>query len=421
MIAFVDREPVINVSDGEYRRLLGYPRNAPMDDRARELDRMTRDWYARHGRPWIAAQEVDGIAACGTGVEIAGTVFTAERLRQRVEAASATSVVIVAVSAGAEAEAEAARLWKEEKPDEYYFLEMYASAVVEYLVMAAGGRLCAVADARQMAVLPHDSPGYVGWDVAEQPALLSLFSPGTFGDRQIEALPTGMLRPKKSLLAVFGLTPHVDRVRRLTQLVPCDDCPLAGCQFRRRPFTRGADWTGLDGIDSGDSLPATVVSPLSASPRYSVKAKALARWAAERLTLTRESDGSTRASFRFDGTTCSNMGRPIALDYEVTLGPREAGYAIERQRCGPTPGDTGHTAMCRYLTHREELMQAIATEAPLGGRPIDDVLTWGRPQVSTGCLCDADSRNHKWGLVLETIHYALAGLERRPKAEETGT
>jgi hypothetical protein len=25
-----------------------------------------------------------------------------------------------------------------------------------------------------------------------------------------------------------------------------------------------------------------------------------------------------------------------------------------------------------------------------------------------GCYCEPDSRQHKWGLVLETIHYALA-------------
>ena len=36
--------------------------------------------------------------------------------------------------------------------------------------------------------------------------------PGT-----LEVLESGMLRPKKSLLAVFGLTRHVDRVRRLTR------------------------------------------------------------------------------------------------------------------------------------------------------------------------------------------------------------
>jgi hypothetical protein len=53
-------------------------------------------------------------------------------------------------------------------------------------------------------------------------------------------------------------------------------------------------------------------------------------------------------------------------------------------------------------------MDAIAREHPLRGRPLDDVLTWPRPASPAGCYCDAEARDHKWGLVLETIHYALA-------------
>jgi hypothetical protein len=33
---------------------------------------------------------------------------------------------------------------------------------------------------------------------------------------------------------------------------------------------------------------------------------------------------------------------------------------------------------------------------------------WTRPASPAGCYCEPDSRLHKWGLVLETIHYALA-------------
>jgi len=49
----------------------------------------------------------------------------------------------------------------------------------------------------------------------------------------LEALESGALRPKKSLLAVFGLTRHTDGVRRLTELVACESCSLASCQYRR--------------------------------------------------------------------------------------------------------------------------------------------------------------------------------------------
>ncbi len=71
----------------------------------------------------------------------------------------------------------------EEKPDEYFFLEIYASAVVEHLITTTGARLCAWAERQGMAVLPHYSPGYSEWDIAEQGKLLALmeFAAGPIG------------------------------------------------------------------------------------------------------------------------------------------------------------------------------------------------------------------------------------------------
>src|SRR4029077_14041731 len=134
-------------------------------------------------------------------------------------------------------------------------------------------------------------------------------------------------------------------------------------------------------------------------------------WAQERLTLDFCEDGSVDANFHYEGTTCTNMGRPLAFEYRVQLGPRGQGYPILAQRCAPAPGDTGHTFMCRYLDQRESLMAAIEREKPLLGRPLHEVLSWSRPACAAGCYCDAESRRHKWGLVLETIQYALAHRE----------
>ena len=123
------------------------------------------------------------------------------------------------------------QLWREEKPDEYFFLEMYGSAVVEHLVAAAGARLCAWAEERGMAVLPHYSPGYPEWDIADQPRLLQLVHGAL--PCPIRALDSGMLSPKKTLLAVFGLTHQTTGLARLTDLVPCANCSLTPCQYRR--------------------------------------------------------------------------------------------------------------------------------------------------------------------------------------------
>ena len=361
------------------------------------------------------AREVDTLALSDGVVTLNGVSFASTRLSKTLQGAEAQGAVVVAVGAGPELEAEAQKLWREGKPDEYFFLEVYGSAVVEHLVTMTGARLCAWAESRRMAVLPHYSPGYPEWAIDEQPRLLELInrSRQQMPPVAIDVLESGMLQPKKSLLAVFGVTRHVERVQRLTDLVPCDNCSFLPCQYRRSPYRRAPqaanpELAAMGGERITDAEPMPPVTPLDREGRYSVNVKALQRWSDERLSLERRADGRVDALFRYEGTTCTNMGRPLQFDYRVTLGPREAGYPIQEQRCAPAEGDEGHTYMCRYITNREHLLVAIDDERPLSGRPLNDVLTWNRPASAAGCYCEPDSRQHKWGLVLETIHFALA-------------
>ncbi len=106
------------------------------------------------------------------------------------------------------------------------------------------------------------------------------------------------------------------------------------------------------------------------------------------------------------------MGRSFVFHYHVKLGPREEGYPIQEQHCHPAPGDEGHTHMCRYMNNAEHLMVAIEHEKPLLGQKLNDVLAWRRPASGPGCYCEPASRKHKWGLALETIHYALVQREK---------
>ncbi|HYD54086.1 MAG TPA: hypothetical protein VEA99_15735, partial [Gemmatimonadaceae bacterium] len=146
--------------------------------------------------------------------------------------------------------------------------------------------------------------------------------------------------------------------------------------------------------------------------RYTVNAKALRRWADERLVLEPGADGTIAARFRYDGTTCSNMGRAFRFEYTVTLGSRDAGYPVLAQRCAPAEDDEGHRAMCRYLKVGGRLLDEVAEEQPLLGRALDAVLGWHRAPAGPSCYCEREARTHKWGLVLETIHFALARRER---------
>jgi hypothetical protein len=398
-----DTAPNVDVQPAEYIRLLGYPAGTVLADRAGELAAEAREWYAKHGRPWVYVRHASSLQIGDDAVVIDGIAFGSPRLRNTLDTAGAHGAVLVAVSAGLELETEAQARWRDEKPDEYFFLEVYGSAVVEHLVTVTGARLCEWAEARGAAVLPHYSPGYPDWAIDEQPRLLDLIRSSCPAVIPIEVLESGMLRPKKSLLAVFGLTHHVDRVRRLIDLSPCENCSFGPCQYRRAPYRRSPRVSGPDAAAAaGEAM------PLTRDARYSVSLKALKRWSAERLEITTRTDGSVEALFRYEGTTCTDMGQPLHFHYHVTLGPREQGYPIREQRCRPAAGDRGHTSMCRYRTDGEQLMETVAGERPLHGQRLDDVLQWTRPSSPAGCYCDVESRQHKWGLVLETIHYTLA-------------
>jgi hypothetical protein len=409
MIELANTLPDVNVQPAEYARLLGYPRDWVLEGRAQELADWARSWYAKNGRPWTYARQAEAVEISDNVVSIEGVSFTSKGLREILRNAEAHSVVLVAVGAGSEAEEEAHRRWEEGKPDEYFFLEMYASAVVEHLTTMTGANLCDWAERHQMAVLPHYSPGYPEWDVSEQARLLALIKRHQPLPSCVEVLDSGMLRPKKALLAVFGLTRHAEHLRRLTDLIPCENCSFGPCKYRRAPYRRAPR-------SNSEQVAQPAVAALDLHAAYSVNPKALKRWAQERLSLKTLKDGTIAAQFRYEGTTCSNMGRPLTFLYSVKLGPRHEGYPIREQSCAPAAGDTGHTQMCQYIEDAQRLMAAVEREKPLNGDRLDSVLTWTRTQGAAGCYCEASSRDHKWGLVLETIHYALAQQEMAHKS-----
>jgi hypothetical protein len=405
-IKWLDTRPDVSVQESEYKRLLGFPSAHPLEGRARELADWARDWYGLHGRPWVFAHGADAFAFTEDAVCVNNIPFASRRLRDQLADAQASGAVMVAVSAGPEAEARARQLWQEDKPDEYFFLEIYGSAVVEHLVTQTGARLCAWADQRGAAVLPHYSPGYTGWEMADQIKLLSLLSEGGL-PAPLQALATGMLRPKKSLLALFGLTERLDLARNLASLIPCESCFFSPCQFRRSPFQRA-----LSQLEDVRRLQPSAVSndfsALTANAKYSIHPRALRKWADQRLELAFRPDGGVEALFHYEGTTCSNMGRPLQYDYRVRLGPAGGGYSVLAAECAPAAGDTGHAFQCEHLNHPGALEKNLAAEKPLLNQPLNDVLTWSRAHSPAGCYCEGASRAHKWGLVYEVIHFALA-------------
>src|SRR5271167_1919638 len=141
-IELASTHPELNVLPEEYLRLLGYPRGWVLEGRALELANWARDWYSRNGRPWFYARQAENFEINGDSIHIDGIQFASRRMQATLKQSGAHSVILVAVGAGPEAEAESRRRWEDEKPDEYFFLEIFGSAVVEQLATSTGARLC---------------------------------------------------------------------------------------------------------------------------------------------------------------------------------------------------------------------------------------------------------------------------------------
>ncbi|HUG11824.1 MAG TPA: hypothetical protein VMM36_12460 [Opitutaceae bacterium] len=407
----VERHPSFTVRDTEYFRLLGYPRGHVPSDRALELVAWARSWYRANGRPWTYTRRVELVAASDT-LLIDGLHFDSAQLLAHLKRHGAEAAMLVAVSAGRECEEHARQLWNEGKPDEYFFLEIFGSAVVEELVATTNGRVCTLEGCDDLIAVPHYSPGYSGWEVADQNKLFGLITRGMTESfpGSIEVLSSGMLKPKKSMLAVFGLAARRGAPDVTGLHTPCESCSFSPCQYRRAAYRH----------ESGARIATAEAHPGAAPAGYTVNTRALRKWADERVQFGARADGTLEAVFRFDGTTCSNMGHPLAFDYRVILSGPDGGHRILETSCGPAQGDRGYEFTCAFLDDPDKHLLDIASDRPLIGQPLDDVLRWQRPSAPSGCHCTADTRIHKWGLALEAIHFALGirrGIRRSGQGE----
>jgi hypothetical protein len=255
------------------------------------------------------------------------------------------------------------------------FLNAFAVAEAEYLRAQAKEHLQHSFREQGLTVLPHYSPGYDGWTLTDQQTLYDI-ALGAYDepDRPLRVLPSGGLWPSKSLIAAYGITTRTDIAKDLKDF-----------------------WSRL-----------TATSHESAASNYVFSNKALSLWREKRLHLKVLSHQQLVARFRFDGTTCNNMGVPIAIDYHVSLernsGP---GYRIVNCFCQPAEGDVGFRSMCAYLENPDQHQSQVESYQPLIGRPLDEALAWHPPVSPAGCLCSRASQDHKWRIVLQTIHYAL--------------
>lgn len=108
-------------------------------------------------------------------------------------------------------------------------LDSVGSAAVESLAEYANDLLCQAAIAEGVKVTNRISPGYAGWDVAEQASLFRLCPGEPIGVRLNEAC---FMTPVKSITWLVGAGPEARVDHYFTQ---CRRCWMRDCAYRRAP------------------------------------------------------------------------------------------------------------------------------------------------------------------------------------------
>jgi hypothetical protein len=217
----------------ELNRMLGLPRHRDLQDGLAQRAVWARQWYGRHGHPYIRLQR-HAIAALGSrGVLLEGGRHLPGRaLADHLRRYTAHALVGIAVSAGAEVDQASAEAWGDSRPDEGFFLARLGAAVAEQLLDSAIGELCRRSEPEGETLTPHLSPGCGGWELDHQRALWKAVFPEAEGP-PMRLLESGGLLPNNAMLAVAGITRQVVRA---SPRDACRSCRLPRCGFRRAPY-----------------------------------------------------------------------------------------------------------------------------------------------------------------------------------------
>lgn len=358
-------------------RHIGLPPGNFGDPRWSSQMAAARTWFQRHGTPWANAATAEIERVEGESIQLAaGRRLTSGILARGFAAVGVERIIVFGASAGPEVEARISELWQIDRPDEAMFLNALAVAVVEHLRSAALARIGELAQCEGARALPHYSPGYEGWSLADQRVLYQVLADGARERPPISVLASGGLSPAKSTLAAVGLAANGDGG--------------VGRDFWR---------------DQHAEMCQKTSSPQSG---YAFAEKTLALWRRKRLQLRSTADGGVTATFRFDGSTCTNMGLPLAFVYSVDLCRELNGrYRIVRTDCQPLADRPGYQSMCAYLDNPEQFIAQLNEHRPLVGCLLDEALRWDVPASAAGCLCTQASRDHRWRTVFHALHYAL--------------
>lgn len=143
-----------------------------------------------------------------------------------------TEVAGAIVTVGDALERRVAALWDARELPLAAMLDSVGSGAAESLAEHLNDLLCQQGIARGARVTNRISPGYGGWDVAEQPLLFRLVGGEPIGVRLNDAC---FMTPEKTITLLVGAGADARVDHYFSQ---CARCWMAGCAYRRVPASR---------------------------------------------------------------------------------------------------------------------------------------------------------------------------------------
>ncbi|HSE92926.1 MAG TPA: hypothetical protein VLF19_06440 [Methylomirabilota bacterium] len=136
------------------------------------------------------------------------------------------------VTIGDALERRVGELWDARELPLAAMLDSVGSGAVESLAEYLNDALCQQGLERGVKVTNRISPGYAGWDVAEQRLLVAMCPPGVIGVAVNDAC---FMTPAKSISLLVGAGPHARVDHYFSQ---CARCWMRDCAYRRVPMRR---------------------------------------------------------------------------------------------------------------------------------------------------------------------------------------
>jgi hypothetical protein len=149
--------------------------------------------------------------------------FTSAKLAETLK--NAEKIVCFVGTIGTEVEKEINRLLGKQKLADAYILDAMASVAVENMIDRFQELMEKRFNAEDSTVTLRFSPGYCDWPVTQQKKLFNIFDPKQL---DVELLDSCLMKPRKSISGVFGITPQESITYN-----PCRDCPTRNCESRR--------------------------------------------------------------------------------------------------------------------------------------------------------------------------------------------